>query len=235
MRDSRTALALLFFAAMGGCEFNCQVGGISKEKVEAAIREKIAAQVSEEFKVTCPAIVKDATTACSVVMDGGQTFTVDVTSKGGSVDYESKGVAFGKLLGPKLRDGMKSELSLELDEVSCPPVLLAHDGAEGLCQGKAKDLAVPIALRFDKKGEYNFQPTGGVIVTQKAEELVVGRFKAQNIEAKVSCGPQPFRLSVPGATFECQASDATGKSIPIYFRVTSATGDVDMGTEPFAP
>jgi len=234
MRDAKAALVLVALVAMAGCEFNCQVGGISKAKVEASIREKIAAQVDDAFKVTCPTIAKDAVTPCSVVMDGGQTFTVDVTSKGSEVNYESRGVAFGKLLGPKLRDGVASEFALELDEVSCPPVILAHDGAEGQCQGNKGELVVPIALRFDKQGDYKFQPAGGVIVSSKAEELVVSRFKAQNIEVKASCGPPALRLSIPGTTFECKASDATGKSIPIYFRVTSPTGDVDMNTTPFA-
>jgi len=219
-----------------GCEFSCQLGGVSKDKVETSIREEIATHIDDDFKVTCPKIEKDAITSCSVEVVGGLTFAVEVKAGGGKVTYESKAVVFGKGFAPGLKREVEKTFGLMLDEVSCPPVTAAHKGAEGVCIGQASGVKVPIALRFTGGGDFDFRPVGGVVSSDKAAKLVVKQFASQNIEVKAECGPPAMRVSVPRSTFQCKATDGAGKSIPIYFKVKNASGDVDMSAqEPAKP
>ena len=217
-------ISIAVFALFGGCEFKCSTGGFNTEKVQKKI-EKTMADQGVEVKATCPEIKKNATTNCTAKTTDGKTIIVEVVTDGSKAKYETKNVAMGKKIAPRIQADYKDKYNLVMETFTCPNLIVSGDTVT--CAGKAQGVDIPFKLSVDTKG-IHWEPTAGVIVAAKIEPLLQ---KQLGGPAKVTCDFR-IRVSKPGDRFACSADKPDGTKVVVHFKITDTNGGITMGLTP---
>jgi hypothetical protein len=199
-----------------------------------AVAEKIAPLLSERagvpVEVTCPAIVLGKT--CQARAQTGETFPIEVKQgEGENFDWETKGVAFGKAVAENITRLYAEAHGLQLPGVTCPGIMVEGSAEPATCQARVQGVDVGFDIQTGPDGATSI-PRRGFVVSELAAKLAIDEMAKLGIQAEVDCGPA-LRISVPNSQFTCTAMDAGGETRPLYYRVTSDDGAIEMQNQPF--
>ncbi len=240
MRTFPLYRGVLILSLAASCSFSFGGKKIDTSKVETLIKgtldKKLAGTVDPaNISIACPddmAIKKDATFECEVTA-GEHKLTATVTQQDdkGTVAWEiTEGI-----VELTIRKGTQDLVSQYIDTnlgttgaiVECPEKIEIKKGGEFDCTSVVDGVTVTanVAQQNDQ-GNVSYKLVGGVVFTEKLGIIVEAEMGAKNIKAKVDCGA-PIRLSKPGATFACSATDSNGKTASIDVVIKDTSGDVN--------
>jgi hypothetical protein len=202
------------------------------EKVAREVTPSVSARAGVPVEITCPDIDDNQVNRCEARAPTGETFAVEVKrGSDGAWAAEPRGVAFGHIVVEQITTLHAAAHDIELPGLTCPPILLASRAQPAQCQARVHGVDVVFDVTVANEAAV-FHAQRGFVVSSLAVDLAKKALARLEIEAEIDCGPA-LRLSVPGATFTCTASDATGATRPLYFRVTDHNGRIDMRDRPF--
>lgn len=199
-----------------------------------AVAKKIMPLLSERagvpVEVVCPPLPSGKT--CQAKAPTGETFEVLITKgEGENVDWETTGVAFGTAVAENITKLYAEAHGLQLPGITCPGIMVAGGATPPMCQARVQGIDVGFEITIGPDGAIS-TPRRGFVVSELAAKLAIDEMAKLGIEAEVDCGP-PLRLSVPNSQFTCTARDTTGDTRPLYYRVTSDDGAIEMQDRPF--
>lgn len=227
--DLKLAAAALFLA---GCSVQCTTGN-DADKVAKQIAPAIAERAGGPVEVTCPKLEAAQTNQCQAKAQSGQTFTVEVKKGAGeNWDWETRGVAFGKAVAENITKLYAEAHGLELPGLTCTSIMVAGSAEPATCQARVQEVEVVFDIRVEADGNAMSTPRRGFVVSDLAAKLAMDELAKLNILAEVDCGP-PLRISVPNSQFTCTATDPGGDTRPLYYRVTSDDGGIEVQSKPF--
>lgn len=235
MQLGRAVYRILWIAALVGlssCKFSCSAGGKSPEKVAQKLKQAMKKQSGVDVEVTCPELNDDGVTECTAKMANGGAFIIEVKTDDDGFDWQSRGIAIGTLVEARVKEFFRSKLQITLDTLTCPKLSLLQDGGRIACTANSQGVDIAIDVTTSSSDLVDVLPKSGLVDSRATSRLVVKAFAEKNIQVKPDCGP-PVRLSVPGTTFTCTATDADGVSKPVYFKINNKDGNVNMSSEPF--
>jgi hypothetical protein len=228
--DLVLAACLLLLAS---CEAKCTTGDEAAQ-VAKQIAPAVSARAGVPVEITCPELREDQVNSCQARTQTGETFTVAVQARKGGPDkwhWETKNVDFGKSVAENIQKLYAEAHGIELPGLTCPPLIIAGAKEPSRCQTRTQNVDVLFELTLDE-GDATFHPRRGFVVSEAAAKLAVDELAKLGVQAEVDCGPA-LRLSVPGSTFTCMAKDTTGATRPLYYRVTSDDGAIELRDRPF--
>jgi hypothetical protein len=203
------------------------------EKVAREITPAVSARAGVPVAITCPEIRAGQPTQCQARTPTGETFPVEVTQdSAGRFTAEPRGVAFGKAVTDQITTLYAAAHDIALPGLSCPPIVLAALEEPVQCRARVQGVEVVFDVTVGDDGAAVFQASRGFVVSSLAVDLARKALARLQVEADIDCGPA-LRLSVPGTTFTCTASDATGATRPLYFRVAGDDGRIELRDRPF--
>ena len=234
MKRTRYPSDLLLAAAallLAGCSVQCTTGN-EAEKVAKQIAPLISERAGVPVEVTCAEFDPAKTNQCQAKAQTGQTFTVEVKKGAGeNWDWETKGVAFGKAVAENITKLYAEAHGLQLPGLTCTGIMVEGSAEPATCQTRVQEVEVAFDIESGPDGATS-TPRRGFVVSELAAKLAVDEMAKLGIQAEVDCGP-PLRISVPNSQFTCLAKDATGDTRPLYYRVTSDDGGIEMQDRPF--
>lgn len=120
---------------------------------------------------------------------------------------------------------LKDQIGVDT-KVSCPGSVKAKSGDTFECTAQVDgvDLVITVEQTSDT-GDVSYRVSRGYLFSELLEQNVTEKLGSSGILAKVDCGPR-FRLSKPGSSFTCTATDTTGQTGTIDVEVTSADGNI---------
>lgn len=221
------AVALL----LASCSVECTTGG-EGDKVAKQIAPAISAQAGVPVEVTCPDLDPAKPAQCQARAQSGETFAVEVKkSAGDKWDWETKGVAFGKTVAENITRLYAEAHGIQLPGLTCTGIMLEGGTAPATCQTRVHEVDVVFDIQPGPDGATSL-PRRGFVVSELAAKLAIDELAKLGIQAEVDCGPA-LRISVPNSQFLCTAKDASGETRPLYYRVTSDDGGIEVQSKPF--
>ncbi len=212
----------------------CESAQPTSERV-AVVEAKLTEELGTEVKVECPTMIDGAHHYCTAEVQGedGVVFPVRVKPRGSDVDYTTERWVTGARMVALGKHHFQEKLGITVDSLTCPRISHMPDGTKVRCEATAEGVAIPIEVAMVAKvRKLSFDPTGGVVVSNRAAELAhVRLLEDEELNVQVKCPPSVM-VSVPGKRFECEASSPDGKAVTIHFLVTGTNGELVMGTEP---
>lgn len=228
-RSDRLLAAMALFLA--SCSVQCTTGG-EADKVAKQIAPAITEQAGAPVEVTCPDLDPAKTNQCQGKTQSGQTFAIEV-KKGAADkwDWETTGVAFGKAVAENITKLYAEAHGIQLPGLACTGIIFAGSAEPATCQARVQGVEVSFDVKAGPDGA-TFTPRRGFVVSELAAKLAIDELSKLGIQAEVDCGPA-LRISVPNSQFTCTAKDASGDSRPLYYRVTSDDGGIEVQSKPF--
>jgi hypothetical protein len=229
-RSDRLLAAMALFLA--SCSVQCTTGG-EADKVAKQIAPAIAEQAGAPVEVTCPDLDPAKTNQCQGKTQSGQTFAVEVKKDGaaGTWDWEPKGFAFGKPVAENITKLYAEAHGIQLPGLACTGIIMEGSAEPATCQARVQGVEVVFDVKNGPDGA-TFTPRRGFVVSELASKLAVDELAKLGVQAEVDCGPA-LRISVPNSQFTCTAKDAGGETRPLYYRVTSDDGAIEVQSKPF--
>lgn len=218
-------------AMLAGGAAGCSGRG-QAEKVAGEVTPAVSARAGVPVAITCPDIRDDQVNRCEARAPTGEVFTVEVKRAGdGTWTPEPRGVAFGQAVVEQITTLHAAAHDIALPGLACPPILLAGRAQPAQCQARVDGVDVVFDVTVENEAAV-FHAQRGFVVSSLAVDLARKALARLDIEAAIDCGPA-LRLSVPGATFTCTATDVTGATRPLYYRVADDNGRIEMRDRPF--
>lgn len=228
-RTDRLLAAVALFLA--GCSVQCTTGG-EADKVSKQIAPALAERAGVPVEVTCPDLDPATTTQCQARAQSGETFPVEVKKgEGDKWDWETKGVAFGKTVAENITRLYAEAHGIQLPGLTCTGIMLEGGKGPATCQTRVQEVDVVFDIQPGPDGATSL-PRRGFVVSELAAKLAIDELAKLGVEAEVDCGPA-LRVSVPNSQFICMAKDASGETRPLYYRVTSDDGGIEVQSKPF--
>jgi hypothetical protein len=217
--------AVAIVSLFAACEVSCAVGDGDRARVEKSIADELAAK-DVTVTVECSQPSSEPFT-CEALTSSGRAIMLEVRREGSTYNWQSRDVAIGAVLVGRIRDNALNQLGLQLDELTCPPVLWADEPAE--CAGIAEEIEIP--FRVDLV-EDSFEPTTGVVVGASAASAIADLAEAQlGARPEVDCGFN-LRPSKPGTTFTCDLSLPDGGQQTMWVTIADSAGNVSFSSDP---
>jgi hypothetical protein len=132
----------------------------------------------------------------------------------------------------KITTVVGKDLLIEATSASCPKSIQLEKGAAFQCNVTVDGKTLPVkATIVDDKGDLRIEPLAAVVRIGQVQADLLDRLTKQfGRPFTADCGPAETRILKEGATFTCQASDATSKRV-VTVKVKDANGTItyDVG------
>jgi hypothetical protein len=220
-----------FALLLAGCSVQCTTGD-DADKVAKQIAPALSEQAGAPVEVTCPELDPEKTSQCQARAQSGQTFAVEVKKDAaGNWDWETKGVAFGTIVAGNITKLYAQSHGIELPGLTCTGIIIEGSAEPATCQTRVQNVEVAFDVALGADGA-TFTPRRGFVVSELAAKLAIDELAKLGIKAEVDCGPA-LRISLPNSQFTCTAKDPGGDTRPLYYRVTSDDGAIELQSKPF--
>lgn len=177
-------LAILILG-LGGCEFNCSVGGTGS--VIKDIRKQLEKHAGQEVTLQCADINKDGPTPCTVRLASGEEFRIEIKPAKERDMYDWQAVDLvltGEKAALDMKQVFQQTYQIALENVTCPELMVLKGGVDATCQARSQgvDVVVKTIANPDGKSAKYFG-TKGFILASRASQLAVDTFAKQNIHS----------------------------------------------------
>lgn len=240
MRNPSSKCIVWAFILFAGCSFSIGSKKIDTSKVESLIKGGLAKKLAgilepASITIACPSdmpIKKDDTFECEVTA-GEHKLKATVTQQDdkGTVAWEiTEGI-----VELTIRRGAQESVSEYIDAnlgttgavVECPEKIEVKKGGQFECTSIIDGVTVKaLVTQQNDKGTVSYKLVDGVVYSEKLGIIIAAELGAKKIKASIDCGA-PIRLSQPGVTFTCKATDSNDLTATVHVLINSATGDVN--------